>query len=116
MATPRISNGTSNGASGRRIVVIGAGIVGAATALVLQRQGAGTVTLVDKGAPGMECSYGNGGAISPDFCVPASLPGMLRRVPRWFADPLGPLVVRWVGCLRQRRGSCAGFAPDAWTG
>ena len=43
----------------------------------------------------MGCSYGNGGAISPDFCVPASLPGMLKRVPRWFADPEGPLVVRW---------------------
>src|SRR5690606_3963505 len=31
----------------------------------------------------------------PDLCVPIALPGMLRRVPRWFADPLGPLVVRW---------------------
>ena len=79
----------------KRVVVIGAGIVGATAALVLQRQGGFAVTLVDKGAPGMACSYGNGGAISPDFCVPASLPGMLRRVPRWFADPLGPLVVRW---------------------
>ena len=77
-----------------RVVVIGAGIVGATTALVLQRKGL-AVTLVDRGPPGMECSYGNGGAISPDFCVPASLPGMLKRVPRWFADPLGPLVVRW---------------------
>jgi glycine/D-amino acid oxidase-like deaminating enzyme len=92
MSTPDISSQTSNG---KRIVVIGAGIVGAAAALVLQRQGGFSVTLVDKGPPGMECSYGNGGAISPDFCVPASLPGMLRRVPRWFADPLGPLVVRW---------------------
>jgi D-amino-acid dehydrogenase len=80
--------------SPQRVVVVGAGIVGAAAALVLQRRGL-AVTLVDKGPPGMECSYGNGGAISPDFCVPASLPGMLKRVPRWFADPDGPLVVRW---------------------
>ena len=88
------SNRRSPNGSPPRVVVIGAGIIGATTALVLQRDGF-TVTLVDKGAPGMECSYGNGGAISPDFCVPASLPGMLKRVPRWFADPLGPLVVRW---------------------
>ena len=88
-STPRRTHGDPT-----RVVVIGAGIIGAATALVLQRDGF-AVTLVDKGAPGMECSYGNGGAISPDFCVPASLPGMLKRVPRWFADPLGPLVVRW---------------------
>ena len=78
----------------RRVAVIGAGIIGAATALVLQRRGL-SVTLVDASEPGMGCSYGNGGAISPDFCVPASLPGMLARVPRWFADPEGPLVVRW---------------------
>jgi len=80
--------------TGQRVAVIGAGIIGAATALFLQRRGL-SVTLVDAGAPGMGCSYGNGGAISPDFCVPASLPGMLARVPRWFADPEGPLVVRW---------------------
>jgi D-amino-acid dehydrogenase len=78
----------------KRVVVIGAGIIGATAALVLQRRGL-AVTLLDAGPPGMECSYGNGGALSPDFCVPASLPGMLERVPRWFADPLGPLVVRW---------------------
>ena len=77
-----------------RVAVIGAGIIGAATALVLQRRGL-SVTLADESEPGMGCSYGNGGAISPDFCVPASLPGMLKRVPRWFADPEGPLVVRW---------------------
>ena len=80
--------------SPRHVAVIGAGIVGAAAALVLQRRGL-AVTLVDQGDPGMGCSYGNGGAISPDFCVPSSLPGMLKRVPRWFADPEGPLVVRW---------------------
>src|SRR3546814_6532502 len=38
---------------------------------------------------------GNGGAISPDFCVPIAMPGMLRRLPRWLLDPDGPLVVRW---------------------
>ena len=77
-----------------RVVVIGAGIIGATTALVLQRRGL-AVTLVDASDPGMGCSYGNGGAISPDFCVPASLPGMLKRVPRWLVDRDGPLVVRW---------------------
>lgn len=80
--------------AGSRVAVVGAGIIGATVALALQRRGF-KVMLLDKGAPGMECSYGNGGAISPDFCVPAALPGMLKRVPKWLADPLGPLVVRW---------------------
>ncbi len=76
------------------IIVIGAGIIGAVTALRLATAGQ-SVVLLDAGEPGMGCSYGNGGAISPDFCVPIALPGMIKRVPRWFADPLGPLVVRW---------------------
>lgn len=76
------------------IVVIGAGIVGATCALTLQRAGH-RVTLVDSGYPGMGCSFGNGGAISPDFCVPMSMPGMLGRVPRWLTDPLGPLSLDW---------------------
>lgn len=79
---------------GRRAVVLGAGIVGVTAARALQREGF-SVTIVDQGEPGRGCSYGNGGAISPDFCVPIAMPGMLRRVPKWLFDPNGPLVVRW---------------------
>jgi len=82
------------GGAGKRAVVLGAGIVGVMTGLALQREGF-AVTLVDRDEPGRGCSYGNGGAISPDFCVPIALPGMLRRVPKWLLDPEGPLVVRW---------------------
>ena len=81
-------------ASAGPVAVVGAGIIGAMTALHLRRIGM-DVVLIDRADPGSGCSYGNGGAISPDLCVPAALPGMLRRVPRWFADPLGPLVVPW---------------------
>lgn len=80
--------------AGQRAVVIGAGIIGITAALALQRQGFRT-TVIDKGDPGRGCSYGNGGAISPDFCVPIAMPGMLRRLPGWLLDPEGPLVVRW---------------------
>jgi D-amino-acid dehydrogenase len=76
------------------IVVIGAGIIGAHIALALRKQGQ-PVILLDKGSPGMGCSYGNNGAISPDQCIPAALPGLLRRVPRWIANQHGPLVIRW---------------------
>jgi D-amino-acid dehydrogenase len=76
------------------IAVVGAGIIGALTALHLRRLGL-DVVLIDRAEPGSGCSFGNGGAISPDLCVPVALPGMLRRLPGWFSDPLGPLVVRW---------------------
>lgn len=77
-----------------KIVVVGAGIIGALSALQLQRAGHG-VTLIERGEPGMQCSYGNGGALSPDFCVPFALPGMIKRLPHWFLDPNGPLFVDW---------------------
>lgn len=75
------------------IAVVGAGIVGACTALVLQRRGL-AVTLVDAQEPGHGASFGNAGLISVDSCIPISLPGMVWQVPRWLRDPDGPLVVR----------------------
>ncbi len=87
-------NSAAASLTGRHVTVIGAGIVGVVAASFLQRAGYG-VTVLDSGEPGRGCSYGNGGAISPDFCIPMAMPGMLRKVPRWLLDPDGPLVVRW---------------------
>ncbi len=78
------------------VVVIGAGIVGAVSAVELQRDGH-DVTIVEPGAPGGEqsASYGNGCWLSPSSVIPMSGPGLWRKVPGWLADPLGPLAVRW---------------------
>jgi glycine/D-amino acid oxidase-like deaminating enzyme len=76
------------------VTVIGAGIVGVAAALYLQRAGC-RVTVLDKGAPGEGCSFGNAGLISPGACVPFSMPDMIWKVPRYLTDPLGPLAIRW---------------------
>ncbi len=78
------------------VVVIGAGIVGAATAVELLRDGH-RVTIVEPGAPGGEqaASYGNGGWLCPCSVLPVSEPGLWRKVPGYLADPLGPLTIRW---------------------
>lgn len=78
------------------VVVIGAGIVGAATAIELLRDGH-RVTLLDPGEPGgvQAASYGNGAWISPASVVPMSMPGLWRKVPGYLMDPLGPLTIRW---------------------
>ncbi|MES2784353.1 MAG: FAD-dependent oxidoreductase [Pseudomonadota bacterium] len=78
----------------RQVTVIGAGIVGASTALELQRAGF-SVRLLDACGPGEGCSYGNAGGISPGSIVPAATPGMLKKIPKWLIDPDGPLAVRW---------------------
>jgi D-amino-acid dehydrogenase len=78
------------------VVVIGAGIVGAACAIELLRDGH-RVTILEPGEPGGEqaASYGNGTLLNPSSVIPMSSPGIWRKVPGWLADPLGPLAIRW---------------------
>ena len=81
------------------VVVIGAGIVGIATAYHLVREGA-AVTIVDRAPEGDKASFGNAGAIAVTEIVPASVPGLAWQVPRWLLDPLGPLAVRPAHALK----------------
>jgi glycine/D-amino acid oxidase-like deaminating enzyme len=74
-------------------IVLGAGVAGLSTALYLQRSGV-AVAVIDPLPPAGGASFGNAGLLSPDTAVPIALPGMLRKVPGWLADPLGPLSVR----------------------
>lgn len=77
------------------VAVIGAGIVGAACAFRLVERGF-AVTLIDPGEPGgaHSASHGNGCWLSPSSVVPMSLPGVVRKVPGFIVDPLGPLAIR----------------------
>ena len=74
-------------------LVIGAGVVGLSAALYLQRAGV-SVAVIDPLGPAGGASFGNAGMLSPDTSVPIAMPGMLRKVPGWLRDPLGPLAVR----------------------
>jgi len=78
------------------VAVIGAGVVGASTALWLLRDGH-RVTLIDPAEPGGEAmaSYGNIGWLSDHSIIPVSLPGHWRQAPEMLLDPLGPLAIRW---------------------
>jgi glycine/D-amino acid oxidase-like deaminating enzyme len=78
--------------SDQPILVIGAGVVGLSTALYLQRAGR-SVTVIDSSPPASGASFGNAGLISADTSIPIALPGMLRKVPGWLKDRLGPLSV-----------------------
>jgi glycine/D-amino acid oxidase-like deaminating enzyme len=74
-------------------IVLGAGVAGLSTALYLQRAGV-AVAVIDPLPPAGGASFGNAGLLSPDTAVPIALPGMLRKVPGWLLDPLGPLSVK----------------------
>jgi len=78
---------------GRRVAIVGAGVVGLACAARLQIRGY-AVTLIDPRDPGSYCSSGNAGCLSRASCVPLGLPGTWKKVPGWLLDPKGPLVIR----------------------
>jgi D-amino-acid dehydrogenase len=78
--------------SDQPVIVIGAGIVGTATARSLQREGH-AVTLIDSGEPGRATSYGNAGFIAIDHVLPLARPSTLKRVPQMLMDRNGPLTV-----------------------
>jgi D-amino-acid dehydrogenase len=79
---------TPAGAHGQRachrmtntVAVLGAGAVGVACALELQRRG-NDVTLYDRAGPGRETSYGNAGVIARSSLMPFNHPGLWATLP-----------------------------------
>jgi D-amino-acid dehydrogenase len=92
--TPAKATSSSDTSASQKVVVIGAGIVGVNVGLALLGKGY-DVTILDRGEPGMGASFGNAGGIAVSECAPVAMPGMLKSVPGWLMDPLGPLSVRW---------------------
>lgn len=78
------------------VLIIGGGVIGAACAYYLSQRGA-SVTVIDKGAIGHGCSYGNAGWIVPCHAMPLPMPGALRHALRWMLTPDSPLYIkpRW---------------------
>ena len=75
------------------VTIVGGGIVGICCALSLIEKGA-KVRLIDRDEPGQGASYGNAGVISPWSCIPQSLPGVWKNIPKWLLDPEGPVAIR----------------------
>ncbi|MBS0506062.1 MAG: D-amino acid dehydrogenase [Proteobacteria bacterium] len=75
------------------VCVMGAGIVGLATAYELQRQGL-QVTVIDQAAPGMGTSGGNGAQLSYSYVQPLADPGIWAQLPKLLLAGDSPLKIR----------------------
>lgn len=75
------------------VAVVGAGIVGAATALALTEVGH-SVTLFDRDAAGAGTSSGNAGGIVDGAVMPTATPDVLKTLPAYLFDANGAAVLR----------------------
>ena len=75
------------------VVVIGAGIIGAMAAWYMQRQGR-SVVLLEHQHIAAGASQGNAGILAFPEITPMATHGLLKKVPGWLIDPLGPLSIR----------------------
>lgn len=75
------------------VCVLGAGIVGLATAWQLNRQGF-EVSVIDRAAPGAGASGGNGAQLSYSYVQPLADPSIWRQLPKLLLSPASPLKLR----------------------
>ena len=76
-----------------RVCVLGAGIVGLATAYELNRAGH-DVTVIDRAQPGSGASGGNGSQLSYSYVQPLADPGIWAQLPKLLLSPSSPLKIR----------------------
>lgn len=78
----------------KRIVIVGGGIIGLATAWYCQQRGH-QVTVIDRMPDRRDgCSFGNAGMIVPSHFVPLAAPGMIRLGLKWMWNPESPFYIR----------------------
>ena len=78
-----------------RVLVLGAGVVGTASAWYLARAGH-QVTVIDRQpVAGNETSFANGGQISVSHAEPWANPHVLVRLRKWLGREDAPLLWRW---------------------
>ena len=75
------------------VCVLGAGIVGLATAWQLNRQGF-QVSVIDRAAPGAGASGGNGAQLSYSYVQPLADPSIWKQLPKLLLSPSSPLKLR----------------------
>ncbi len=76
-----------------RVCVLGAGIVGLATAYELSQSGH-DVTVIDRALPGSGASGGNGSQLSYSYVQPLADPGIWAQLPKLLLSPSSPLKIR----------------------
>lgn len=76
-----------------KILVLGSGVVGTASAYYLARAGHEVTVLDRQDAPGMETSFANAGQVTPGCTAPWAAPGLPQKALRWLLMRHRPFVL-----------------------
>jgi D-amino-acid dehydrogenase len=77
----------------KKVIVVGAGIVGLSTAYFLQKKGI-EVTVIDNTDGSDNCSHGNAGYVSPSHIIPLASPGIISQGLKWMLNPESPFYIK----------------------
>lgn len=75
-------------------LVLGAGVIGLATAYALHRDGVDVHVIERLDGPGLATSFGNAGGLCPGFAGPWAAPGMIAKAIKWMFSSAAPLKIR----------------------
>jgi D-amino-acid dehydrogenase len=78
----------------KRVVIIGAGVIGLCTAYYCARRGFSVTVVERKAAQRDGCSFGNAGMIVPSHFIPLAAPGMVKLGLKWMWNPSSPFYIK----------------------
>lgn len=84
-----------------RVLILGAGVIGTASAYYLARAGFEVVVVDRQSAVAMETSFANAGQISPGYASPWAAPGVPLKAIKWLLQRHAPLAIKLTGDIRQ---------------
>ncbi|MBC3869973.1 D-amino acid dehydrogenase [Undibacterium oligocarboniphilum] len=76
-----------------KVVILGAGVIGTASAYFLAKAGHEVTVIERQPAPALETSYANAGEVSPGYSAPWAGPGVPLKAIKWLMMKHSPLAI-----------------------
>ena len=84
-----------------RVLVLGSGVIGTASAYYLARAGFEVVVVDRQNGPALETSFANAGQVSPGYASPWAAPGVPLKAIKWLLQKHAPLAIKATADIDQ---------------
>ena len=84
-----------------RVLVLGSGVIGTASAYYLARAGFEVVVVDRQNGPALETSFANAGQVSPGYASPWAAPGIPLKAMKWLLQRHAPRAIKLTGDADQ---------------